>query len=54
MSDQPSEASRPPENPKEAGAPVPPEPPSSSEAAGPPAAGRPDTTPARSAGEPAT
>ncbi|MFJ6237104.1 DUF4153 domain-containing protein [Streptomyces griseus] len=54
MSDQPSEASRPPENPKEAGAPGPPEPSSSSEAAGPPAAGRPDTTPARSAGEPAT
>ncbi|MEI5034817.1 hypothetical protein RB201_25470 [Streptomyces sp. S1A(2023)] len=53
MSDQPSEAPRPPEDPKEAGAPRPPEPPTAaSEAAGTPAH-QPDPTAARSAGAPA-
>ncbi|MEV6474395.1 DUF4173 domain-containing protein [Streptomyces sp. NPDC051657] len=53
MSDQPSEASRPPGNPKEAGAPRPPEPPAASEAAGTPAANQPDPAAARPAGAPA-
>ncbi|MEU5287308.1 DUF4153 domain-containing protein [Streptomyces sp. NPDC020755] len=53
MSDQPSEAPRPPEDPKEAGAPRPPEPPTAaSEAVGTPAH-QPDPTAARPAGAPA-
>ncbi|MFH9294742.1 DUF4153 domain-containing protein [Streptomyces sp. NPDC017520] len=54
MSDQPSEASRPPGNPKEAGAPRPPEPHGVSEAAtGTPAANRPDPAPAANRPDPA-
>lgn len=50
MSDQPSEASRPPEKPRGADTPRPPEPPAAAEAAGTPAANEPGPSEARTAG----
>ncbi|MFJ9113089.1 DUF4153 domain-containing protein [Streptomyces sp. NPDC102283] len=52
MSDQPSEASRPPEKPEDADVPRPPEPPAASAVAGTPAANQPDPPAAQSADAP--